>query len=140
MNAHEFYSRFSLFFKKKDFIYLFEGERERGREKAHKWGGGAEGEREADFPLSREPNSGLDPRTLRWWPELKADWATQAPQRSTLNYNFFILVSNADAKSIWLNLHEPCFLSPNQSLWNIILNPLNLLKPSLAPSASRIKI
>ena len=36
-------------------------------------GGGAEGEREADFPLSREPNVGLDPRTQRPRPELKAD-------------------------------------------------------------------
>ena len=27
-------------------------------------GGGAEGEREADSPLSREPDVGLDPRTL----------------------------------------------------------------------------
>ena len=30
---------------------------------AHKLGGGAEGE--ADFPLNREPNVELDPRTLR---------------------------------------------------------------------------
>jgi len=27
-------------------------------------GGGAEGEGEADFPLSRKPHAGLDPRTL----------------------------------------------------------------------------
>jgi len=27
-------------------------------------GGGAEGEREAGSPLSKEPNTGLDPRTL----------------------------------------------------------------------------
>ena len=40
----------------KDFIYLFE------RERAHKRGSGAEGE--ADSPLSREPDAGLDPRTL----------------------------------------------------------------------------
>ena len=28
---------------------------------------------EADSPLSREPNTGLDPSTLGSWPELKAD-------------------------------------------------------------------
>ena len=28
---------------------------------------------EADFPLSTGPNVGLDPRTLRSWPELKVD-------------------------------------------------------------------
>ena len=35
-------------------------------------GGGSEGEGEADALLSREPNAGLDPRTLRSWPEPKA--------------------------------------------------------------------
>ena len=43
--------------------------RERKGEK-HEQGGGAEGE--ADF-LLREPNMGLDPRTLGSWTELKAD-------------------------------------------------------------------
>ena len=47
---------FSFF---KDFINLFE------REKEHKQGEQqAEGEGEADFLLSREPNAELDPRTL----------------------------------------------------------------------------
>jgi len=31
------------------------------------------GEREAGFLLSREPDVGLDPRTLGPWPEPKAD-------------------------------------------------------------------
>jgi len=31
------------------------------------------GEGEAGFPLSREPDAGLDPRTLRSQPESKAD-------------------------------------------------------------------
>ena len=32
----------------------------------HEWElGGAEGEGEADSPLSREPDAGLNPRTLR---------------------------------------------------------------------------
>jgi len=47
-----------LFFK--DFIYLFDRERETAREGTQ--AGGA-GEGEAGFPQSREPNAGLDPRT-----------------------------------------------------------------------------
>ena len=44
---------------KKDVIYLFEGE-------SAKWGrGGAEGVGGAGSLLSREPDAGLDPRTLR---------------------------------------------------------------------------
>jgi len=34
--------------------------------------GGAEGEGQSDSPLSREPDGGLHPRTLKSWPELKA--------------------------------------------------------------------
>jgi len=34
---------------------------------------GGEGEGEAGLPPSREPDVGLDPRTLRSWPEPKAD-------------------------------------------------------------------
>ena len=45
------------FFKKIDFIYLFERE--------HKQEAGAEGEEEAGSPLNKEPDSRLDPRTLR---------------------------------------------------------------------------
>lgn len=53
----------------------------------HKQGEGTEGEgenRPSDSPLSVEPDSGLDPKTLRSWPELKSrvgcliDWVTQA--------------------------------------------------------------
>ena len=40
-------------------FYLFE----RKSEQDHEWGVGTEGEGEADFPLSREPNAGLYPRT-----------------------------------------------------------------------------
>ena len=43
----------------KDFVYLFE------RACMNKWGGGAEGEEEADSPLSREPNTELNSRTPR---------------------------------------------------------------------------
>ena len=45
--------------------------KERARETAQAEGG-AEGEGEADSPLSRKSNVGLDPRTLRSWPEPKA--------------------------------------------------------------------
>ena len=54
----------------KDFIYLFDRERERERAQA---GGAAETEGEAGSLLSREPDAGLDSRTLRSGPELKAD-------------------------------------------------------------------
>ena len=61
----------SIFFK--DFIYLFMGDTERERE------------RESSNRLPVEPNTELDPRTLRSWPEPKSrasrltDWATQGP-------------------------------------------------------------
>lgn len=60
-----------LFFFKKKVYYLFIWERERKHWAVE--GGGTEGEGEADFPLSKESNVGLDPRTLRSQPELKAD-------------------------------------------------------------------
>jgi len=51
------------------FIHLRQRDK---RERA--WAGGeAEGEEEADSPLSQEPNVGLDPRTLGSWSEPKAD-------------------------------------------------------------------
>ena len=50
---------FLIFIFKKDFIYLFE-EREKTRV-----GGTAKREGKAGSPLSREPNAGLDPKTLR---------------------------------------------------------------------------
>jgi len=58
-------------------FYLFvvgESERERARARAHTQAGrGAEGGGEAGFPLSREPDSGLDPRIPGSCPEPKAD-------------------------------------------------------------------
>ena len=50
----------SFFFLKKDFISILERERERAQVEE----GEAEREGEADFPLSREPDVGLNPRTL----------------------------------------------------------------------------
>lgn len=48
-------------------------DRDRERENEHKWGEGAEGEGEAGSPLSREPDVGLDLKTLGSRPKLKAD-------------------------------------------------------------------
>ena len=49
----------SFFFLKKDFISILERERESAQVEE----GEAEREGEADFPLSREPDVGLNPRT-----------------------------------------------------------------------------
>lgn len=53
----------TFFFFFKDFMYLLDTERERSdHKKAERQ---AEREEEAGSPLSREPDAGLDPRTLR---------------------------------------------------------------------------
>ena len=44
-------------------------------------GKGVEGEGEADSFLGREPEAGLDPRTLGSWPEPKADALLTEPSR-----------------------------------------------------------
>ena len=63
---------FFLFFSFRDF-YLVDREKERETENRNVQAGvAAEGEGAADSTLSREPNSGLDPRTQRSWPEQKA--------------------------------------------------------------------
>ena len=56
------------------FIYLREIEKRRGEQ-------GEEGEGEAESPLSREPDAGLDPRTLGPRLELKADAQPSEPLR-----------------------------------------------------------
>lgn len=58
----------------KDFIYLFDREREGGRVQAG-------GERETGSLLSKKPIEGLDPRTLRSSSELKADASVTKPPR-----------------------------------------------------------
>ena len=58
-------SFFSFF---KIFTYLFDTERQRAQA-----GVTAEGEAEVGSPLSKEPDVGLRPRTLRSGPELKVD-------------------------------------------------------------------
>ena len=55
-NRYFFLKGMDIYLFIKVFICLFERE--------HKQGGGAEGKREADSLLSREPNVGLYPRTL----------------------------------------------------------------------------
>jgi len=54
----------------KDFVYLFDRERETAREGTQ---AGRVGEGEAGFLQSREPDAGLHPRTLGSRPEPKAD-------------------------------------------------------------------
>ena len=50
-----------IYFLNKKIIYL----RHRERESMHvSWGDKAEGDGEADSPMSRKPKGGLDPRTL----------------------------------------------------------------------------
>ena len=56
-----------LFFK--DFIYLFDRDRDSQQEREHKQG---EWERKKQAP-SEEPDAGLNPRTPGSRPELKAD-------------------------------------------------------------------
>ena len=53
-------------------------------------GEGAEEEGETGPPLSREPDGGLDPRTLGPWPELKAHAQPTEPHRSPRNYVYFL--------------------------------------------------
>ena len=48
-----------------------------------------EAEGEADAPLSREPNMGLDPRALSSWSELKADASPTEHPQAPLNSAVF---------------------------------------------------
>ena len=66
----------------KRFYLFFEGGGE--------WlGGGTEKEEEADSLLNREPNVGIDPKTLGSWPEVKAD---AYPTEATLHNLYWILI------------------------------------------------
>ena len=59
-------------------------ERER-RHKQAEWQAEAEGE--AGFPPSKEPDVGLDPRTLGSWPEPKAAaYPTEPPRRPWVSF------------------------------------------------------
>ena len=48
----------------------------------------AEGEGEAGSPLSREPDTGLDPRTLGSWPEPKVGTYPTEPPRCPPRFAF----------------------------------------------------
>jgi len=62
----------NLFFFLRFYLFIYLTERERDSE--HKQGEKqAEAEGEADSPQSRDPDLGLNPRTLRSWSEPKAD-------------------------------------------------------------------
>ena len=54
-------------------LFIYFRQRHKKKESISKMGGEAKGEGQADSPLSREPNAGLDPRTLGLRPEPKAD-------------------------------------------------------------------
>ena len=54
-----------ILFKNRFYLFIWEKREE------HELGG--EREDQADYPLSGDPYMGLDPKTLRLWPELKAD-------------------------------------------------------------------
>ena len=54
-------------------MFLFERERVWESAWAYVGGVGVGGDGEADSLLSRDPNAGLDPRTLGSWPEPKED-------------------------------------------------------------------
>ena len=77
-----FLSFWNGFFKRL-YFYLFVREREREHKQGERQ---AEGEGEAGSPPSREPNMGLNPRTLGSWPGLKAE-GSGAP----LSYFFNLL-------------------------------------------------
>ena len=71
-NSFHMFDRYSLNFFFFLRFYLFEREREHVNERKSTQAqteGGAEGEGEAASPLGREPDIGLDPRTLRSRPD-----------------------------------------------------------------------
>ena len=77
-------SFFLFCFQKRFYLFI----RKSAKQSMSRVGGGptqkgVEGEGEADSLLSREPNVGLDPRTLESGPELKAaTWPTEPPRCS----------------------------------------------------------
>ena len=100
------FSKFHLFvFQKILFIYLTEREREH---KQGEWQ--AEGEGETDSSLSRKPDMGLHPRTLRSWPEPKADASPTEPRRcpsicSNVARNIKLKVNQKESKISILHLY-----------------------------------
>ena len=121
-----FFLRFYLF------LYLREKEHARVRTSM----GGTEGE--GDSPLIKESHMGLDPGTLRWWPELKADAQPTEPPRCPLililNNTFPGSFSNNSV--LKLVTKRLCALRwhtlPPKALQNWPPPPVTLLLPILA--------
>ena len=95
---HYYMSQDKPSFLKRLYLFIY-FEREKDSLWACLWaGGGAEGEREREFPadsvLRGEPHLGRDPRTPRAWPEPKsrvshsADWVTEEPQNKQIILNY----------------------------------------------------
>ena len=91
----------------------------------------AEGEGETDTPLGREPDVGLDPRTLRSWPELKAEalthWATQVPLYICfLKFLFIYLTESTSRQSDRQREREKqAFRWARSLMWDSIPGPWN---------------
>jgi len=62
--------------------------------------GGAEGERQADSPLSEEPHAGLYPRTLRSGPEPRSDAQPTEPPRHHLHLHCFYPASGFQLSTV----------------------------------------
>ena len=69
----------------KDFIYLFDGERETASERGNTSRGSGRGR--SRLP-AEEPDAGLDPRTPGSRPEPKADFTTAPPRRPQISNSF----------------------------------------------------
>ena len=115
---------FLYFFLKILLIYLRKAECVHERARA---GGGAEGKREADSQLSRQPNAGIDPRTLGSKPELmadaelllskKRDHSLYAVLKFTFSTSQFIL---AKLKHLYNQICNPLYgVLKSQHFWNL---------------------
>lgn len=106
--------------------YFYSFERERQGERARAWAGAdrrREGEEEANSLLRREPDSELNPRTLRSGPEGRCltHWAPQAPHTflfsmslgtyGFLKVHIWCVSIHCNHYSVW------CFNYPSFSQW-----------------------
>ena len=88
-------------------------------------GGEAEGEGEAGSPLSREPDMGFNPRTLRSQPEPKADAKWTEPPKCPSVFNFSLLTYR-DAIDLYTDLVFCDFTKPTYNSARIFVNLLDL--------------
>ena len=108
-----------FFKKKKGFIYLSERACAHTSKQREQWGEGERKNLKLTPHLSAECNTGLDPTTLRSWPQLRpsvphlSDWATQAHSCSLLIWNLkeSIKPISADLGESVLFLSKYCLLS-----------------------------